>query len=300
MTDLVTVATPTVTKEQLALVTSTIAKDATPAELQLFLYDCARQGVHPLDKLIHFTKRSGKYTPITSIDFMRIRAADSGEYAGNDDALFTGTPKGKDFAATAVVYRLNKGQRFPFSATARWVEYVPDQAFMWNKMPHVMLAKCAEALALRKAFPKQLAGLYAKEEFEQGDPPALARSDRALNPEPAMGAAAAPAANLNELIPESWREFVKPELEGEYVRGVVAMVDEEKKTSAKSGREYTKTNLTMASGEILSTLDRDIASVARDCFVRGTAVEIKTKPTRWGKDVISIARVPEEGDDVPL
>ena len=77
---------PTVTPEHLQLVKTTIAKDATPAELDLFLYDCARQGVHPLDKLIHFTKRSGKYTPITSIDFMRIRAADSGECVGIDDA----------------------------------------------------------------------------------------------------------------------------------------------------------------------------------------------------------------------
>ncbi len=79
---------PAVTSDQMELIKKTIAKDATPDELKLFLYDCQRQGVHPLDKLLIFTKRGGKYTPITSIDFMRTRAADTGEMAGSDDAVF--------------------------------------------------------------------------------------------------------------------------------------------------------------------------------------------------------------------
>lgn len=167
---------PTVTNEQLELVRKTVAKDATDAELKLYLYDCARQGVHPLDRLIHFTKRAGKYTPVTSIDFMRMRAADSGEMAGSDDALFaddgvwSSLPKAKQpVAAMVTVYRLTQGQRFAYSATARWDEFKPDSDFMWRKMPHVMLGKCAEAVALRKAFPKQLAGLYAAEEMAQAD-----------------------------------------------------------------------------------------------------------------------------------
>ena len=160
---------PTVTSEQLDLIKRTVAADATPDELKLYLYDCARQGVHPLDKLIFFTKRKGKYTPITSIDFMRIRAADSGDLAGSDDAVFSGTPARADFAATVTVWRIVHGARCPFVATARWSEYKPDQAFMWERMPHTMLAKCAEALALRKGFPRQLSGLNAKEEMEQAD-----------------------------------------------------------------------------------------------------------------------------------
>jgi hypothetical protein len=36
---------------------------------------------------------------------------------------------------------------------------------MWRRMPHLMIGKCAEGLALRKAFPRQLAGLYAREEL---------------------------------------------------------------------------------------------------------------------------------------
>jgi phage recombination protein Bet len=171
MTD-VAVASPRITPDELALVKNTVAQGATDAELKLFLFDCARQSVHPLDRLLHFTKRNGKYTPITSIDFMRIRAAESGEMAGSDDPMFRDSGKGYPAAATVTVHRLTQGQRFGYEATARWSEYYPGDGppgFMWRKMPHTMLGKCAEALALRKGFPRQLAGLYAKEEMDQAD-----------------------------------------------------------------------------------------------------------------------------------
>ena len=158
---------PIVTPDQKELVRRTIAKDATPEELGLFFYDCARQGVHPLDKLLHFTKRAGKYTPVTSIDLMRMRAAESGEYAGNDPYDFAGTPGQKGFTASARVWRLVQGQRVSFTRSARWEEYCPPagQDHMWKRMPHVMLGKCAEAQALRVGFPRQLHGLYAVEEL---------------------------------------------------------------------------------------------------------------------------------------
>jgi len=159
---------PTITPEQLTLIKNTIAKDATPDELQLFFYDNARRGVHPLDRLLHFTKRSGRYTPVTSIDFMRMRAHATGACAGIDDPMFSGVPMNPDFAAHITVYRLVQGQRCAFSATARWREYRPEaNDFMWRKMPHTMLGKCAEALALRKAFPQELAGLYESSELDQ-------------------------------------------------------------------------------------------------------------------------------------
>jgi len=162
----------TVTPDQLDLIRRTIAKDANQDELLLFLNDCQRQRVHPLDRLLHFTKRAGKYTPITSIDFMRTRAAETDEYAGSDDAVFKTVGKYPD-SATVTVWRLVQGQRCAFTATARWAEYCPPpgQDHMWQKMPHTMLSKCAEALALRKGFPRQLAGLYAAEELDQGDSP---------------------------------------------------------------------------------------------------------------------------------
>lgn len=175
MPGLAVIETPLVSQEQLRLIKDTVAREATDLELQLFLYDCQRQGVHPLDRLLHFTKRGGKYTPVTSIDLMRTRAADTNEYAGSDDAVFAGKPMLSDFACTVTVWRIVQSQRCAFTATARWSEYYPGDGpggTMWRKMPHTMLAKCAEGLALRKGFPRQLAGLYASEEMDQAGSPA--------------------------------------------------------------------------------------------------------------------------------
>lgn len=158
-----------ITNEQVDLIRETLARGASDAELKLYFYDCRRRGVHPLDNLIHFTKRGGKYTPITSIDMFRMRAAESGAHAGTNDAEYDGEPFTAPFTASVTVYKMVEGKERPFTASARWAEYYPgdDLGFMWRKMPFLMLGKCAEALALRKAFPAQLQGLYIKEEMEQ-------------------------------------------------------------------------------------------------------------------------------------
>src|SRR5262245_26790383 len=163
-----------VTAEQLELARKTVAKELTPEEFKLYCYDCARQGVHPLDGLLHAVKRGGRYRPVTSIDLMRMRAQDTGEYVGNDSYVFSGTPGKPGFTAHAQVWRLVQGTRVPFARMARWEEYCPAAGadHMWRKMPHVMLGKCAEAQALRARLPRPQHGLYAAEELDQAETPA--------------------------------------------------------------------------------------------------------------------------------
>lgn len=168
------IASRDVNDELTKTVRAAVFPDSTPAELALYFHDCERNGVHPLDRMLHPQKRKGKYVCVTSIDLFRSRAGDTGEHAGTDDAIFVTDDDGNIVLATVTVYRLVGGLRCPYTATARWDEYYPgdgDPGFMWRKMPHTMLAKCAEALALRKAFPRVLHHLYTTEEMEQASAP---------------------------------------------------------------------------------------------------------------------------------
>jgi phage recombination protein Bet len=200
-----------ITQEQLDLAKNTVAKDATDAEFALFVYDCKRRGVHPLDRLIHFTKRAGKYTPVTSIDMFRSRAAASGQHMGTDDAEFWGVPGDVEFKATVTVYRWVQGEKVPFTATARMSEYMPEPPndFMWRKMPHGQLGKCAEALALRKGFPQELEGLHTFEEMEQAnDAPKDTKQPQRRSTTGAPGETRKPATNtltVVGLVEKVWR-----------------------------------------------------------------------------------------------
>src|SRR6185436_11516115 len=94
-----------ITNEQTDLIKKTICQGATDAEMKLFFFDCQRRGTHPLDKLIHFTKRDGKYTPVTSIDFFRLRAHSSGAYAGEGETTFEIGADGLPDSCTVSVLR---------------------------------------------------------------------------------------------------------------------------------------------------------------------------------------------------
>ena len=110
-----------------------------------------------------------------SIDGLRKKAANSGFYDGS--ISFWCAEDGKwvevwlsskpPAAAKTIVYR--KGCSQPFVAVARFEAYKQDNNSLWKTKADVMIAKCSESLALRKAFPEQTAGLYSSEEMDQAD-----------------------------------------------------------------------------------------------------------------------------------
>ena len=157
-----------ITPDQVDLIKSQIAVGATDDELKLFLHVADKSGLDPLSRQIYFIKRSGKMTIQTAIDGFRAIADRTGQYIGSSDAVFEEIAN-KPVKATVTVNKVVQSVIGNFTATARWDEYYPgkSQGFMWDKMPHTMLGKCAEALALRKAFPAQLSGLYTGDEMAQ-------------------------------------------------------------------------------------------------------------------------------------
>ena len=154
-----------------------VGKDIDKDEFDYFLAVANHLGLDPLRRQIYCVKRDGRAVVQTGIDGYRAIAARSGLLAGIDDAEYgPEDSKGYPLWARVTVYRLVKGQRYAFTATARWSEYVQKTkdgtvTRMWQRMPYLMLSKCAESRALRMAFPSELSGVYTEEEMMQADNP---------------------------------------------------------------------------------------------------------------------------------
>ena len=192
----------TFTEGEIETLKRTIAHDLTDNELALFAAVCKRTGLDPFAKQIYAIKRTVKrrvkndrgnwvdtyedvLTIQTGIDGIRLIAERSSLYAGQDPPEWCG-PDGQwtdvwlsdepPAAARVAVYR--KDVPRPFVGVAKFDSYadrwppkdgqaVGDLRNLWKSMPEAMIAKCAEALALRKAFPNDLSGIYASEEMDQ-------------------------------------------------------------------------------------------------------------------------------------
>ena len=148
--------------ETLKKLKNTVAAGATEAEFSVFIEYCKSTGLNPYKKEIWFIKpeRGGPLQMMTGINgFYQIANAHP-MYDGTETEIELEGDKLK--LARAKVWR--KDRRFPSTAEAYLVEYGKNYG-NWKSMPRVMLLKCAESMALRKAFPQELNGLYTTEEM---------------------------------------------------------------------------------------------------------------------------------------
>ncbi|WP_374978137.1 phage recombination protein Bet [Microbacterium trichothecenolyticum] len=172
-----------------------------------FFHTCERTGLDPLARQIYCIGRAGRdgieWSIQTGIDGFRVIAERSKLYAGQDDpewltesgewvqAFVKAKHGAHPLAARVRVYRHDWDR--PMTGIATWDEYVQTKrdgspTSMWEQRGPGQLAKCAESLAMRKAFPQDLSGLYTDDEMrggisgevlevqESGNAPAGARS----------------------------------------------------------------------------------------------------------------------------
>lgn len=152
-----------------------------------FLHLAERTGLDPLARQLYCIGRAGRdgieWSIQTGIDGFRLIAERSKLYAGQDapqwltadgewvDVFVKALHGEHPLAARVRVYRHDWDK--PAVGIATWDEYVQTKSngevtAMWKQRGPGQLAKCAEALALRKAFPQDLSGLYTSDEIGGG------------------------------------------------------------------------------------------------------------------------------------
>ncbi|AMV23449.1 RecT family protein [Gemmata sp. SH-PL17] len=200
------------TGDKVALLRRTLCPDLNNDEMELFAAVCNRTKLDPFAKQIYGMKRKGKLTIQTGIDGFRVIAVRTGELDGQEGPFWCGkdgawkdvwVEQGPPVAAKVIVWR--KGCSRAFTGIAKFAEYAEyyngQLSHMWGKMSANQIAKCAEALALRKAFPADLSGLYTEEEMAQaGEPDAPVTQSQ---PAPAAQQPQLPAAKTSAPAPQT-------------------------------------------------------------------------------------------------
>jgi len=191
--------------DKVALIKRTIADGATDDELALFIYQCQRTGLDPFARQIYSIQRQvydpklnrkvPKMVTQVSIDGLRLIAERTGKYAGQIGPFWCGPDNvwldvwtSKEYPTAAKVGVIRSDFKEPLYSIALWSEYAPvfegKVGPMWSKFPAHQLAKCAEALSLRRAFPQDLSDLYTPEEMNQADPAPIVTNKKVITIDP--------------------------------------------------------------------------------------------------------------------
>lgn len=167
------------TAEQRQMIRDAYANGASDAEFRVLMEVASARRINPLLRQVHFVKRWNSdlkretWTVQVSIDGLRTIAQRTGLYDGQDEPEFV-EREGDKYPTLCRVRVYRKDWQRPSVGVAYWNEYVQKTrdggvSRMWAQMPHVMLAKVAESIALRKAFPEDTSGIYSSEEMMQAD-----------------------------------------------------------------------------------------------------------------------------------
>lgn len=174
-------------EELMSVLQSSLYPGANPDSIKMVLGYCKAAGLDPMQKPVHIVpmwdQKAGQMRDVVmpGIGLYRTQAARSGECAGISEPEFgpdvTETIGGQQITFPAwcrvtVKRRLPTGEVVEFTAKEFWKENYAVKGgkeksiapnAMWTKRPYGQIAKCAEAQALRKAFPEIGSGPTADE-----------------------------------------------------------------------------------------------------------------------------------------
>ena len=157
------------TEQEITLIKNTACKGGTDEQLAHLIYMAKSTSLDPLKGQIRSIPRGAQRSVQIGIDGFRLIAERTGRYAPGKEATYEYDEDGALTRATAYIKKMTAdGTWHEITGSVSWVEYgavYSKQSPIWKEKPEIMLSKCAEMRALRRAFPDQLSGMYGDDEM---------------------------------------------------------------------------------------------------------------------------------------